>query len=103
MTQSLTPPNRVADVQLLPVWRADASPDGQKAGGQNALKKIETAQDAPQPGDPAKVRVNIDGLSGRFVQTLLDPLTEEVLLQYPNNNELAFSRAIAAYVRAQRR
>lgn len=88
---------------MLPVWRADAAPDGPKAAGPESAPKapeeLSLKLDAPQL---TKVLVRIDVQSGRFVQTLLDRSTHEVLLQYPNEGQLSFSRAISAYVRASR-
>lgn len=99
-----SPAHRAPDVQLLQVWRADASPDGRKAGGQSA-SQVETVEksNAPQgQASQAKLRVEIDTVSGRFVHTLLDPRSQEVLAQYPNEGQLAFSRAISAYVQSLR-
>lgn len=103
MDSSVPPKPSVPDVQLLPLWRADAAPDGPKAAGPEAAPKapeeLSLKLETPQL---TKVLVRIDGQSGRFVQTLLDRSTQEVLLQYPNEGQLAFSRAISAYVRASR-
>ncbi len=103
MDSVVSPAHRVADVRLLQVWRADAAnPDGPKTAGPEPLpesSELSLKLEAPQL---TKVLVRIDTMSGRFVQTLLDRSTQEVLLQYPNEGQLAFSRAISAYVRASR-
>jgi hypothetical protein len=44
--------------------------------------------------------VEIDQASGRFVQTLLDSETDEVLRQWPNEGQLAFARGVRAYLAA---
>ena len=44
--------------------------------------------------------VEIDAASGRFVQTLRDGETEEVLRQWPNEGQLAFARGVRAYLAA---
>ena len=49
---------------------------------------------------PDKSTVEIDRAAGRFVRTLTDSDTNEVLLRYPSDAQLAFSRAIRAYVTA---
>lgn len=58
---------------------------------------------APQPRDltPAKLNVSLDAGAQRFVQTLTDPATSETVLRYPSETQLAYSRAVVAYLRAQ--
>lgn len=103
MDSHLSPKPSVPDVQWSPVWRADAAPEGPRPSGPEAAPEeapvLSLTLEAPQL---TKVLVRIDAPSGRFVQTLLDRATLEVLLQYPNESQLAFSRAISAYVRASR-
>lgn len=93
---------RVSDVQLLQVWRADASLKNQgDTEGKAPASRIEDEPPAsPEAPAIAKLRIEIDALSGRFVQSLLDPTTHEVLAQYPSEDQLAFSRAISAYMKA---
>ena len=98
-------PSRVPEVQQLTVWKGDASLGGHKPDEKKPSATAEPA--APivhaAPADaPAKLRVEIDQESGRFVQTLLDPETQEVLAMYPTQGQLTFSRAISAYLRARR-
>ena len=50
---------------------------------------------------PDKVAVSRDPESQRFVATLTDNLTSEMLRRYPNESQLAYSRAVMAYLRAQ--
>jgi hypothetical protein len=92
--------------QLLTVWRADAQTqakaDDQKS---SAARPEETEQTAPLSAaiEPLpRRRIEIDAESGRFVHSLLDPQTLDVLLRYPSEDELAFSRGIRAYLVAQR-
>ena len=49
---------------------------------------------------PNQLVVEVDAEAGRFVQTVIDSQTEEVQLRYPNETQLAFSRAVTAYERA---
>lgn len=102
MDSNLPPAQPIQDVQLLAVWRADArSEERNQAETQPPAEQpaLSLKLEAPQL---TKVLVRIDEQSGRFIQTLLDRTTQEVLLQYPSEEQLEFSRAISAYVRANR-
>jgi hypothetical protein len=48
---------------------------------------------------PGQLLIEVDRASGRFVHTMKDA-SEEVLWRYPNDTQLAFSRAVTAYVQA---
>lgn len=50
---------------------------------------------------PDKLQVRLDEKAGRFVQTLTDADTEEMVRRYPSEAQLAYSRAVMAYLRAQ--
>lgn len=50
---------------------------------------------------PDKVAVLLDHESQRFVATLTDTSTSEMLRRYPSESQLAYSRAVMAYLRAQ--
>jgi hypothetical protein len=50
---------------------------------------------------PGKLTVQLDDKAGRFVQILSDANTAETLRRYPSESQLAYSRAIMAYLRAQ--
>lgn len=63
--------------------------------------KIEqTEQLRPAPFEPGKLRVRFDDEAGRFVQTLTDPQSQETIWRYPSETQLAYSRAVMAYLRA---
>jgi len=49
---------------------------------------------------PNELRVRLDSSAGRFVQTVTDNQTEETLRRYPSEAQLAYSRAVMAYMRA---
>lgn len=49
---------------------------------------------------PDNVHVHLDAEAGRFVSTLTDTSTEEMLRRYPSESQLAYSRAVMAYLRA---
>jgi hypothetical protein len=50
---------------------------------------------------PDKVAVSLDPDAQRFVATLTDVNTSEMLRRYPSESQLAYSRAVMAYLRAQ--
>jgi len=50
---------------------------------------------------PDKGAVQLDADSQRFVHTLRDSATSEMLRKYPSESQLAYSRAVMAYLRAQ--
>ena len=49
---------------------------------------------------PNQTHVLLDKDAGRFVQTLTDGQTAEMLRRYPSESQLAYSRAVMAYLRA---
>lgn len=48
---------------------------------------------------PNALSVRLDESSQRFVQTLTDADTQETLRRYPSEAQLAYSRAVMAYLR----
>jgi hypothetical protein len=50
---------------------------------------------------PDKVAVALDSESQRFISTMTDNTTAEMLRKYPSESQLAYSRAVMAYLRAQ--
>jgi hypothetical protein len=50
---------------------------------------------------PDKVLVSLDEGAQRFVSILTDSSTSEMLRRYPSESQLAYSRAVMAYLRAQ--
>ena len=63
-----------------------------------ATEKAE--QQAPVQAAPERLVVEKDQAAGRFVQTWLDGQTLEVERRYPNEAQLAYARAVGAYLRA---
>jgi hypothetical protein len=57
-------------------------------------------QPAPSLLLSGELVVEIDAAAGRFVQRLHDRDTDEVLRQWPNEAQLAFSRGVRAYLAA---
>ena len=50
---------------------------------------------------PDKVVVSLDPDAQRFVATLTDVNTSEMMRRYPSESQLAYARAVMAYLRAQ--
>ncbi len=93
---SIAPPKAAPDFKPL------TAPE--KAPKETAPELSDLAQKAaPQPRDltPARLEVSLDAGAQRFVQTLTDPVTSETVLRYPSETQLAYSRAVVAYLRAQ--
>ena len=101
---SIAPPQvLLPDAQSAPDLRALPSAASQEAGV--AAKAADALLDQAIAAlrneiIPDKLLVRLDEDAGRFVQTLTDALTEETVLRYPNEAQLAYSRAVMAYVRA---
>lgn len=51
--------------------------------------------------EPNSLQVQLDDNAQRFVQILSDPSTGETLRRYPSEAQLAYARAVMAYLRAQ--
>ena len=68
-----------------------------------AAAKLRAEQEAQRKNEmvPANLLVRLDVDAARFVQTLTDATTEETVLKYPSESQLAFSRAVMAYLRAR--
>jgi hypothetical protein len=93
----------IAPPKAAPDFKPPQPPE--KAANENAPAELNelAEKNAPQPRDltPAKLEVSLDPSAQRFVQTLTDPATSETVLRYPSETQLAYSRAVLAYLRAQ--
>ncbi len=78
------------------------SADGEGPVAQ-AAAKIRAEQESQRKHDllPANLMVRLDVEAERFVQTFTDATTDETVLKYPSDGQLAFSRAVMAYLRAR--
>lgn len=89
----------VLEARLSPVWRVQLrAPDTMQAREPGPAPKVEPP--APVQLVAGDVQILIDKASGRFINTLVDPDTQEVLRQYPSEAQLAYSRAVRAYLSA---
>jgi hypothetical protein len=50
---------------------------------------------------PDHLDISLDNNAGRFVQTLTDVQTNETKLRFPSESQLAYARAVKAYLKAQ--
>ena len=90
-------PGRVADALASTPKTLDSNVEDQNARRREAAEK-RTKDSIPMSG---LLRIERDEASGLYVQTLFDPITNEVLRQFPHESRLAFARAARAYVDAQ--
>jgi hypothetical protein len=50
---------------------------------------------------PDHLDVRLDEQASRFVQTITDAQTNEMKLRFPSEGQLAYARAVKAYLKAQ--
>jgi uncharacterized FlaG/YvyC family protein len=107
--ESQASPIRAIDARLTSVMRVDVHLPKQDVVAARQQRAPASAQkdETPvrqtqslEPPAPGRLLVEIDVDSGRFVNTLLDPNTEEVIRKYPSDAQLAYSRAVRAYLNA---
>lgn len=93
-------------VSLLQTWpvRADTGGSGD-ASVDYSLPDTTAAAQILQKTQASLIagnlRIELDQEAGRFVQTLTDPATDQVLMRFPYESQLAYSRAISAYMNAK--
>lgn len=94
---SIAPPK---PLDLSAPTQAQTSEPGPAAeAAKRRIADFEAAQRADL--QPDKVLVQLDPDAQRFVATLTDSTTSEMLRRYPSETQLAYSRAVMAYLRAQ--
>jgi uncharacterized FlaG/YvyC family protein len=96
-----------------PVAPSKAAPDLNQTAQKPAQAEPSIAAEAAQrrmaaheamplaTAEPASLQVRLDDSAQRFVQTLTDSNTGEMLRRYPSEAQLAYARAVMAYLRAQ--
>jgi hypothetical protein len=92
------PPQPPARAEAAPPPKSEPktpSPAAQARAEQIAQQEARAKADLT----PGNLTVEIDHAAKRFVQTLTDPSTHEVVWRYPSSTQLAYSRAVAAYLR----
>ena len=108
MRTDIAPPLSVSLLQTWPARVETAAPAAPKREGEtttpDAAKRREEAPAERRAPDRAllagRLRIEPDEAAGRFVQTLTDPNTQEVLRRFPHESQLAFARASRAYAEA---
>ncbi|MGE0741538.1 MAG: hypothetical protein AB7O98_09365 [Hyphomonadaceae bacterium] len=95
---SIAPPTSISD---LPSLRAAALPSEQGPAAQAAQQRMaEHKAELRSALAPNSVHVSLDEDAQRFVQTVTDPNTAQTVLRYPSESQLAYARAVMAYLRA---
>lgn len=95
---SIAPPKAIDPLPApSPAQSSEPSPAAQAAERRMAEHQAMLRADLT----PDKLRVSLDPNAGRFVQTLTDANTAEMVRRYPSESQLAYSRAVMAYLRAQ--
>ena len=90
-----------APIELRAIARGGiAAPEQAKPTPLASLGQTDTTDKSSAKPLPDRLVVEKDQHAGRFVQTLIDSQTLEVKHRYPSEAQLAFSRAVGAYVRA---
>ncbi|HVK79250.1 MAG TPA: hypothetical protein VM915_01425 [Verrucomicrobiae bacterium] len=95
----VSPASPAAELPLTtkPQFEAEKGPAAQAA--ERRLAEHAAAERAAST-TPHILEVSLDASAGRFVQHLTDGTTEETLRKYPSEGQLAYSRAVMAYMRA---
>jgi hypothetical protein len=95
---SIAPP-KALDPLPAPAPAQSSEPGPAAEAAKRRVAEFEAAQRADL--QPDKVLVRLDPDAQRFVATLTDSTTSEMLRRYPSESQLAYSRAVMAYLRAQ--
>lgn len=95
---SISQPARAAELPLTPKPQLEA--ENGSAAQVAAQRKAEHEASPRTEAIPNVLQVSLDESAGRFVQVLTDADTEETLRRYPSEGQLAYSRAVMAYMRA---
>lgn len=94
---SIAPTKAIDPIPAAPASASEPSPAAkaaeQRAAEQAAAQRTELT--------PDKVAVTLDPEAQRFVSVLTDTSTAEMLRRYPSESQLAYARAVMAYLRAQ--
>jgi len=92
-------PKAAPDLSQVAQRPAPAEPSiAAEAAGQSVAEQKAMPRAKAQPAD---LQVRLDDSAQRFVQTLTDSDTGETLRRYPSEAQLAYARAVMAYLRAQ--
>ncbi|MFT3727336.1 MAG: hypothetical protein QM759_05905 [Terricaulis sp.] len=81
--------------------RPKAVEEGDQRAQPEQQRLTEFAATMKEPIAATNLVISYDESADRFVQTLTDANTAETLRKYPSDFQLAYSRAVMAYLRAQ--
>lgn len=97
----LTPPKPIGDA--LPLQPVQETASAEPGPATKTADELMRERVAALRNDllPNNVLVRLDENAQRFVQTISDANTNETLLRYPSEQQLAYARAVMAYFRAQ--
>jgi hypothetical protein len=98
MVSSIAPP-RAIELQPAPAPAQSSEPNPAAAAAGRRI--AEHAAALRNELTPDKLLVRLDENAQRFVQTLTDANTAETVRRYPSEQQLAYARAVMAYLRAQ--
>lgn len=90
------PPALTLETRAAPAGRVDGVETAEAEGAAAPAVTVAT-QSAAEAG---KLLVRFDDEAGRFVQTMTDASSQEAIWIYPREAQLAYSRAVMAYLRA---
>jgi hypothetical protein len=99
-------------VSLLQIWPVRVTQEDRGARpatrGASAGDSPTNADEPAAPPPPIQkpliaghLRIELDRDAGRFVHTLTHPVTNEIIWRFPHESQLAFARAIGAYMNAR--
>ena len=97
MGSSAPPISFQAPQQQLRPQAVEAKPSESQSVAKSAMSEFEASM---RELASTNLVISYDEDAGRFVQTLTDANTSETLRRYPNDTQLAYSRAVVAYMRA---
>jgi hypothetical protein len=95
---SIAPPKAI-DLQPAPAPAQSSEPGPAAEAAKRRFAEFEASQRAELQPDNVLVRLDED--AQRFVAILTDSATSEMLRRYPSESQLAYSRAVMAYLRTQ--
>jgi len=87
------------DAQTRPLNEPTRTETG-RAANANAELRAPAQGTAKHDNTPSDLVISLDHGAQRFVQEFTNPHTEELVLRYPSEAQLAYSRAVVAYMRA---
>jgi predicted lipoprotein len=95
--ESISPAKPAFEPPAQPAQRTPETPAAPATARDQPNAQIAAAQASLAPD---KLLVYLDSEAGRFVEILTDAESQETIWRYPSEAQLAYSRAVKAYLRA---